>query len=213
MESDLERRWKRRKKSERQTEPPALSIFPFFPKVLLPPALACLPWDAPNLSPTTFHLSGLHWVSASLSDAIPNQPGPGGVSREGVAVGGSQSCLEANAAHWGSKRRLLFRGPPVSSCYRHDLEMILFFSRQSRAASSGLSAHLRSAVVSLGADSLRRMAEWARPRLFSSAPPCPCSLDILPFRGLSFLIYLFIGIVLSAQVTPQLLFHSSRKSS
>lgn len=146
-------------KSERQTEPLAPSIFPFFPKVSLPPALACLPRDAPNLSPTTFHLSELHRVSASLSDATPNQPGPGGVSREGVAVGGSQSCPEANAAHWGSKCRLLLRGPPVSSRYRHDLEMILFFSRQSRAASSQWPASLRSAAVSLGADSLRRTAE------------------------------------------------------
>ena len=55
------------------------SIFPFFPKVSLPPALVCLPRDALNLSPTTFHLSELHWISASLSDVIPNQPGPGGV--------------------------------------------------------------------------------------------------------------------------------------
>ena len=137
---------------------PGTQYFSVLPQSLAAP-LPLLARDAPNLSPATFHLSGLHWVSASLSDAIPNQPGPGGVSREGVAVGGSQSCPEANAAHWGSKRRLLLRGPSVSSHYRHDLEMILFFSRQSRAASSGLSAHLRSAAVSLGADSLRRTAE------------------------------------------------------
>ena len=63
------------------------------PKVSLPPALVCLPRDAPNLSPTTFHLSELHWISASLSDAVPNQPGPGGVSGRGW-------LWEAHRAAW-----------------------------------------------------------------------------------------------------------------
>ncbi|EPY73110.1 hypothetical protein CB1_037268011 [Camelus ferus] len=88
----------------------------------------------------------------SHNDEIPNQPGPGGGF--GECVGGSELCLGANVAGWGSKCCILLNRPPVTSRYLQDMEMTLFLGKRSRAASSWWLAGLMSAAALLGVDPL-----------------------------------------------------------